>query len=74
MSIKSIIRSLTRALASGRRIEIRGFGSFIPNYRPPHRGRNPRTGRLVDVAGYYRPLFKPSKELRERVDDFDLRR
>lgn len=68
-SVKCIVRSLTRALASGRRVELRGFGSFLPNYRPPHKARNPRTGSTVIVAnGYYRPRFRPGKELRKRVD------
>ncbi len=71
-SVKSIVRSLTRALASGRRIEIRGFGSFLPNYRSSHKARNPRTGDAVNVDGYFRPRFKPGKELRKRVDTFNL--
>ena len=49
-------------------IEIRGFGSFDLNYRPPRVGRNPKTGERVEVPAKRVPHFKPGKELRERVD------
>jgi len=58
---------MSGALASGERIEIRGFGSFSLNYRPPRTGRNPKTGDAVALSGKYVPHFKPGKELRERV-------
>ncbi len=59
---------MTEALASGDRIEIRGFGSFALNYRPPRIGRNPKSGDKVQVPAKYVPHFKAGKELRERVD------
>ncbi|HQX85244.1 MAG TPA: HU family DNA-binding protein, partial [Aestuariivirga sp.] len=52
----------------GDRIEIRGFGSFALNYRPPRVGRNPKSGEKVQVPEKYVPHFKAGKELRERVD------
>ncbi|MBR6027014.1 MAG: integration host factor subunit beta [Neisseriaceae bacterium] len=67
-SAKCIIDTLTRALASGQRIEIRGFGSFDLTKRPSRVGRNPRTGERVEVPEKYVPHFKAGKELRERVD------
>jgi len=57
-----------QALLSGNRIEIRGFGSFGLNYRPPRVGRNPKSGEKVHVPDKYVPHFKAGKELRERVD------
>jgi integration host factor subunit beta len=59
---------MSGALASGERIEIRGFGSFSLHYRPPRMGRNPKTGEAVALAGKHVPHFKPGKELRDRVD------
>ena len=56
------------ALQKGEGIEIRGFGSFGLNYRPPRTGRNPKTGEKVQVPRKYVPHFKAGKELRERVD------
>ena len=66
--MKVILDALTDSLAQGDRIEIRGFGSFTLNYRPPRLGRNPKSGEKVQVPAKYVPHFKPGKELRERVD------
>ncbi|QMT33304.1 integration host factor subunit beta [Conchiformibius steedae DSM 2580] len=67
-SVKVLVDTMTRSLARGQRIEIRGFGSFDLNHRPARIGRNPKTGERVDVPAKYVPHFKPGKELRERVD------
>ena len=68
LSVKAILDSMSDKLAAGERIEIRGFGSFSLNYRPPRLGRNPKTGTKVQVPETYVPHFKAGKELRERVD------
>ena len=68
LAIKTILEQMSQALANGERIEIRGFGSFSLHYREPRRGRNPKTGDAVELAGKYVPHFKPGKELRERVN------
>jgi integration host factor subunit beta len=68
LSVKMILDAMSEALAKGDRIEIRGFGSFSLNYRPPRLGRNPKTGAKVEVPAKYVPHFKAGKELRERVD------
>ena len=67
-AVKMILDAMTDALARGDRIEIRGFGSFALNYRPPRVGRNPKSGEKVHVPEKYVPHFKAGKELRERVD------
>lgn len=67
-AVKMILDAMTDALARGDRIEIRGFGSFALNYRPPRTGRNPKSGEKVLVPEKYVPHFKAGKELRERVD------
>lgn len=67
-AVKTMIEQMAQALASGERIEIRGFGSFSLHFRPPRMGRNPKTGEPVPLAGKYVPHFKPGKELRERVN------
>ena len=69
MAVRSILEQLSRALASGERIEIRGFGSFCLHFRPPRMGRNPKTGDAVALPGKHVPHFKPGKELRERVNE-----
>ena len=68
LAVKVILETMSAALVRGGRIEIRGFGSFCLNYRPPRLGRNPKTGEKVEVPAKYVPHFKPGLELRERVD------
>jgi len=67
-AVKMILDAMTGALANGHRIEIRGFGSFALNYRPPKVSRNPKSGEKVQVPAKRVPHFKAGKELRERVD------
>ena len=67
-AVKMVLDAMADALAQGDRIEIRGFGSFSLNYRPPRVGRNPKSGEKVQVPEKYVPHFKAGKELRERVD------
>ncbi len=66
--VKTIFEAMTEALASGDRIEIRGFGSFQVKERRRKEGRNPRTGEKVMVKPKKVPFFKVGKELRERVN------
>ena len=68
-AVKTIHGAMTQALQRGTRIEIRGFGSFCLNHRPPRVGRNPKSGETVRIPEKYTPHFKPGKELRERVDE-----
>ncbi|GEC95828.1 integration host factor subunit beta [Zoogloea ramigera] len=65
---KVILKAMADTLEEGGRIEIRGFGSFSTNVRPPRLGRNPKTGVTVDVPAKRAINFKPGLELRERVD------
>jgi integration host factor subunit beta len=67
-AVKTILDAMGESLARGQRIEIRGFGSFGLNYRPPRVGRNPKSGAKVQVPEKRVPLFKAGKELRDRVD------
>lgn len=68
-AVKEILDAIQNALVEGNRVEIRGFGSFALNFRPPRIGRNPKTGEKVSVPGKHVPHFKAGKELRERVSD-----
>lgn len=69
LAIKLLLDQMSQSLATGERIEIRGFGSFSLHYRKPRQGRNPKTGETVDLEGKYVPHFKPGKELRDQVND-----
>jgi integration host factor subunit beta len=68
LAVKTLLEQMSQALATGNRIEIRGFGSFSLHFRPPRIGRNPKTGASVALAGKHVPHFKPGKEMRERVN------
>lgn len=67
-AVKAILDTMNDALVHGHRIEIRGFGSFSVNYRPPRMGRNPRSGESVAIPEKRVPHFKPGKALRQAVD------
>jgi integration host factor subunit beta len=66
--VNAVFESMTEALCSGERIEIRGFGSFVVKHRRSREGRNPKTGEIVAVAAKRVPFFKVGKELKQRVD------
>lgn len=68
MAVSEILHTIRSILAHGGRVEIRGFGSFVTNYRPPRHARNPKTGKPVEVPGKWVPHFKAGKELRERIE------
>lgn len=59
---------ITQRLATGGRVELRGFGAFSTRAREARKGRNPRTGDAVDVPGKRVPYFKPGKEMRARLN------
>ena len=67
--IKEILEQITHSLEQGSRVEIRGFGSFALHHRDPRVGRNPKTGRSVEVAAKAVPHFKPGKALRDAVNE-----
>ena len=68
-AVKTMLEAVGEALVRGHRIEIRGFGSFSVNHRPPRMGRNPSSGESVAIPEKRVPHFKPGKALREAVDE-----
>jgi integration host factor subunit beta len=67
--IDTIIDHMTEVLQRGKRIEIRGFGSFFTKSYKPYSGRNPRTGETVEVRPKKLPHFRPSKELIKKLNE-----
>jgi integration host factor subunit beta len=66
--VNLVFETMSGALVSGSRIEVRGFGSFeVREYRD-YMGRNPKTGKKIAVGKKKLPFFKVGKELRERAD------
>jgi integration host factor subunit beta len=69
LATKTVLACLGKAIEKNWRAEIRGFGSFTAKVRPPHAGRNPRTGVKVEVPERRSMHFKPGKELRASVNN-----
>lgn len=70
-TVDELVTSIKNALVQGMHIEIRGFGTFKVKDRKSRTARNPRTGDPVPLPSRRVPVFKVSKELKERVADGD---
>ena len=66
--VNAVLDTITDALATGDRVELRGFGAFSVKRRDARKGRNPRTGEAVAVAEKAIPVFKTGKEMRVRLN------
>jgi integration host factor subunit beta len=66
--VNTVFGGIARSLASGQRVELRGFGAFSVKERDPRLGRNPKTGEQVQVSRKYVPFFKTGKELHQRLN------
>ncbi|MBW1706376.1 MAG: integration host factor subunit beta [Deltaproteobacteria bacterium] len=66
--VNLVFGEMTKALVKGDRVEIRGFGSFKVKQYDGYTGRNPKTGKRIEVKPKKLPFFKCGKELKERVD------
>jgi len=66
--VDTFFDALKEKLSKGDRIEIRGFGSFTVKHYKPYIGRNPKTGKQINVTSKRLPFFKVGKELKEKVD------
>jgi integration host factor subunit beta len=67
--ILEIFKSMTDSLLSGRRVEVRGFGSFEVREYDGYIARNPKTGVKLEVMPKKLPFFKTGKDLKERIFD-----
>ncbi len=67
--VNTIFDSMVDALQKGDRIEIRGFGSFVNREYDAYKGRNPRTGEVIEVDKKRLPFFKVGKELKEEINE-----
>ncbi len=67
-TINLVFNGFTDTMKKGGRIEIRGFGSFSVREYKAYAGRNPKTGKIVDVRPKKLPFFKVGKEMRGMVN------
>jgi integration host factor subunit beta len=66
--VNTVFGDMENALIRGERVEIRGLGSFKVKRYEGYKGRNPKTGEVIEVSRKKLPFFKVGKELKERVD------
>ena len=66
--VDTLFDGIRESLERGERIEIRGFGTFVVRHYGSYKGRNPKTGEIVDVPPKKLPHFKVGKELKEIVN------
>lgn len=69
LSVNIFLDLMSETLAAGDRIEVRGFGSFSLRHHEPRVGRNPKTGKPVQLEAKRVPHFKQGKQMRERVNN-----
>ena len=67
--VNTFFKEMEKSLIRGDRIEIRGLGSFKIKQYDSYNGRNPKTGKIIEVKGKKLPFFKVGRELKERVDN-----
>lgn len=67
--VEGFMATVTEAMEEGKRIELRGFGVFEVEHRAPRTGRNPQTNEPVPIDDRYEPVFHPSDQFQEAVDD-----
>jgi len=66
-AIDSITSTISDSLASGEKVTLVGFGSFKVRQRKARRGRNPQTGREIQIPAKEVPKFDPGKNLKEAI-------
>ena len=66
--VSTVFDTIVMALLRDDRVEIRGFGSFVNRIYDGYKGRNPKTGEVVEVQKKKMPFFKVSKELKKYIN------
>ena len=69
--VQTVFETIVESLRLGRKVELRGFGSFRIRNRGARIGRNPKTGNRVEVPPKRIPYFKPGKELKEQLNHLE---
>lgn len=66
-AVDALFETISEELANEEKIQLLGFGTFEVRERAARKGRNPQTGKEIDIAASKVAAFKPSKELKEAV-------
>ncbi len=65
--VEAVLDEITRALSSGERVQLVGFGNFEIRERAARKGRNPQTGEAIQIKASRIPAFRAGKSLREVI-------
>jgi integration host factor subunit alpha len=66
--VDNVIRGIRNSLVKGDEVKISGFGKFVLQTKNPRKGRNPKTGDEITIAGRRVMKFKSSDVLRESLN------
>lgn len=66
-AIEAVLEAIAAALERGEKVQLIGFGTFETKTRKARKGKNPKTGEIVEIAASVVPTFKAGKQLKERV-------
>ena len=66
-ALKAAVAAVSNALKKGERVAIPGFGIFSVRKRAARKGRNPRTGAVINIPARKVVVFRPAKDLRGGV-------
>lgn len=66
-AVDAVLNSIQEALGKGEKVQLIGFGNFEVRERAARKGRNPQTGKEIEIAASKVPAFKPGKALKDAV-------
>jgi DNA-binding protein HU-beta len=66
--LEVIIKTITKSLKKGERVQLPGFGSFSVSRRAARQGRNPATGATIQIAASKNVRFKMGKDLKDTLN------
>lgn len=67
-AVDAIFNSIQEDLAKGEKVQLIGFGTFEVRHRAARKGRNPQTGKEIEIAASNVPAFKPGKSFKDEVN------
>lgn len=67
--VNATLESITKALAQKDDVLFVGFGTFKVEKRAARKGRNPKTGEVIDIPAHRVIRFKPGKLLKEAIEE-----
>lgn len=67
-AVDAVFDSIRASLAKGEKVQMVGFGNFEVRQRAARKGRNPQTGKEIEIAASNVPAFKPGKSFKDEVN------